>query len=634
MWLSNLRIAHKLFLVFGVVCLSIMVVGAVVLVSIARMGHAEERNELARGADQSVRDMLLAVVSQQNAVRGYVISGNEALERDYESQKANFQTALAGFRAGAPSPGQLARAATMEGLVQQWHDRSLEKQIALSRDPATRADAAKFVNGEYVGKIRQVAAEISDLQNRETARNLRQSQSSSALAQRAAIAGFTAVAALATALCWLLARGIARPVAAIRQAMELLAGGDASVVVPFVGRRDEVGAMAAALQAFRLAINERWRLEERSAAERAEAEAASARHESERAAAARQLASVVEAIAGGLSRLAANDLTVRLSEPFAAEYEGLRTDFNAAVAQLQATIRVIVANTAAIRSGTNEIAQASGDLSSRTEKQAASLEQTAAALDQITATVRKTAEGARQARDTVATTTADAEHSGEVVRSAVVAMSEIEASARKISQIIGVIDEIAFQTNLLALNAGVEAARAGDAGRGFAVVASEVRALAQRSADAAREIKALISTSTQQVGRGVELVGETGRALGRIVVQVGQINAVVGQIAASAQEQATGLHEVNAAISQMDQVTQQNAAMVEQSTAASHGLAAETQDLVSATSRFQLGDAAPLEQQPARADTVVALRPRRAAPPVHGGLARKPDCERDGWEEF
>src|SRR6202041_3236762 len=208
-----------------------------------------------------------------------------------------------------------------------------------------------------------------------------------------------------------------------------------------------------------------------------------------------------------------------------------------------------------------EISQASDNLSRRTEQQAASLEETAAALDEITATVRKTAEGAGQARDAVGSARADAERSSIVVRDAVSAMGQIERSAQQISQIIGVIDEIAFQTNLLALNAGVEAARAGDAGRGFAVVATEVRALAQRSADAAKEIKALISTSGQQVATGVKLVSETGQALGRIAVQVTQLNGLVAELAASAKEQSTGLGEGNSGGNQMDQGTQQNAAM-------------------------------------------------------------------------
>ena len=243
--------------------------------------------------------------------------------------------------------------------------------------------------------------------------------------------------------------------------------------------------------------------------------------------------------------------------------------------------------------------------------------------------MRRTAEGAGKARDAVGVARSDAEHSGDVVRDAVAAMSEIEGSAQKISQIIGVIDEIAFQTNLLALNAGVEAARAGDAGKGFAVVASEVRGLAQRSAEAAKEIKALISASSQQVGRGVTLVGETGKVLDRIAGQVTEIAGVVTDIAASAQEQASGLAQVNTAVNQMDQVTQQNAAMVEQATAASHALNGEAEAMARQVARFDLGDDA-------------ASGARRQPPPVRqlktsgrGGAARRPaPADEPAWGEF
>jgi len=242
--------------------------------------------------------------------------------------------------------------------------------------------------------------------------------------------------------------------------------------------------------------------------------------------------------------------------------------------------------------------------------------------------VRKTAEGAGQARDAVGTARGDAERSGAVVRDAVSAMSEIENSAQQISQIIGVIDEIAFQTNLLALNAGVEAARAGDAGRGFAVVASEVRALAQRSADAAKEIKTLISASSQQVDRGVSLVGETGKVLERILTQVTQINGVVTEIAASAQEQATGLQQVNTAVNQMDQVTQQNAAMVEQATAASHALASEAETLARLISRFELGNAQQTAHRPQPSPGRKSAGARSA-----GSLALAAANEQT-WDEF
>ena len=317
-------------------------------------------------------------------------------------------------------------------------------------------------------------------------------------------------------------------------------------------------------------------------------------------------------------------------DPFPSDYEKLRQDFNNAIARLEDTLQVVASTTRNIHSGSGEISGASDDLSRRTEQQAASLEQTAAALDEITCTVRKTADGAIHARQVVATAKGDAEGSGLIVQDAVKAMEAIDQSSRQISQIIGVIDEIAFQTNLLALNAGVEAARAGDAGRGFAVVASEVRALAQRSAGAAKEIKGLILASNGHVTSGVKLVGDTGQALARIVAQVGEITGIVSEIAASAAEQATALAEVNSAVNQMDQVTQQNAAMVEQATAASHALAAEATDLSAVVGRFRLADSGIAAAAPA-----VKPRPaRRVAPATIGNLALKQPAPNADWEEF
>ncbi|WP_291043442.1 methyl-accepting chemotaxis protein [Hyphomonas sp.] len=363
--------------------------------------------------------------------------------------------------------------------------------------------------------------------------------------------------------------------------------------------------------------------------------------EAERAARAEEQSRVVSGLADALGHLADGNLTARISQPFPGEYEKLRSDFNEAMGKLQDAMKTIIVNAGGIHSGAGEISQASDDLSRRTEQQAASLEETAAALDEITATVRKTAEGSKQANGVVATTRSDAEASGHIVQETVAAMAEIEKSSKQISQIIGVIDEIAFQTNLLALNAGVEAARAGDAGRGFAVVASEVRALAQRSSEAAKEIKGHISASSQHVETGVELVGEAGKALHKIVIKVNEISGLVSEIAASAQEQATALAEVNTAINQMDQVTQQNAAMVEQSTAASHSLTQEAEELISLVSRFQTGIAPSQTQTNARAK---AKPKSNAYPPVlqqrervarfasnSGSAALKAD---DDWQEF
>jgi methyl-accepting chemotaxis protein len=322
---------------------------------------------------------------------------------------------------------------------------------------------------------------------------------------------------------------------------------------------------------------------------RAARDADNARQAAQKAAIEAEQALVVDAVADGLAHLSRGDLTCRLNQAFADRYEPLRADFNGAMERLQAAMREITGNAASMTAGVAEMARATDELADRTEQQAASLVQTVAALDQITAAVRSTAEGANQANAAAASARAEVERSDPVVTEAVEAMTLIETSSDQIGQIIGVIDEIAFQTNLLALNAGVEAARAGDAGRGFAVVAQEVRALAQRSATAAKEIKGLVTASSAQVAAGVERVGRTREALRRIVGVVAEIDAQVTAIARSAQDQAQGLGEVNTTMGAMDRVVQQNAAMVEETTAAAHALQAESRELAKRVDLFDVG---------------------------------------------
>ncbi|MGP8231958.1 MAG: methyl-accepting chemotaxis protein [Methylovirgula sp.] len=367
--------------------------------------------------------------------------------------------------------------------------------------------------------------------------------------------------------------------------------------------------------------------------------AEAARKRAEAAVLSQERNNVSGSVGKAMSSLADGDLTYRLADDIPAEYQQLRADFNGSMEKLQQTMLGISTTTQAIRAGTEMIAVAADDLSRRSERQAASLEETAAARDEITATVKRTADGASHARETVAAAKTEAEKAGAVVREAMGAMGGIEKSSRQIGQIISVIDEIAFQTNLLALNAGVEAARAGDAGRGFAVVAMEVRGLAQRSAEAAKEIKGLISASGARVDQGVHLVEATGTALQRIVEQVLEINQVVSNIATSAEEQATGLHQVNVAVSEMDKVTQQNAAMVEELTAAAHSLSEETERLAQMIGGFQIGRENMREatSSVAKASGPAVARPLFKA--VGGGgtptaarkSAAKPSAK---WEEF
>ncbi|PYB77483.1 methyl-accepting chemotaxis protein [Rhizobium wuzhouense] len=344
----------------------------------------------------------------------------------------------------------------------------------------------------------------------------------------------------------------------------------------------------------------------------------------------------VDTIGDSLKKMADGDVSFTIERPFAPDFEALRINLNEALTQLGSTLGAVAKSTDQIDSGTREISHSAQDLSKRTEQQAASLEETAAALDQITVNVSNASKRSEEARNSTQLADASATRSGQIVAEAVGAMARIEQSSNQISNIIGVIDEIAFQTNLLALNAGVEAARAGEAGKGFAVVAQEVRELAQRSAQAAKEIKELIRNSSEEVKNGVKLVSETGEALKTIQENIVAVNDHMQAIASSAREQATGLSEVNSAVNQMDQVTQQNAAMVEESNAASATLAHETERLRQFIARFTLGhhysgntgqSSAPVRHAPSAAPA--ERRPSARPAAVRGNTALKED-----WQEF
>ena len=391
--------------------------------------------------------------------------------------------------------------------------------------------------------------------------------------------GTVLFAGLATMLAaFAIGRSISRPIVRLKSVMSEVAGNDTSRDVPDTNRGDEIGDMAKALVSLRQSVIDRNALEVRQAEQQRALDEERDGNESRNAASIAAQEAAVQALGDALDRLAGGDLTVSVA-PLGGRYEKLRDDFNRAVARLCEVIAGIAQSSEFVRTGAGEISAAADNLSKRTEQQAASLEETAAALDEITSTVQNAAERAREARGMVVEARGGAETSGAIVRDAVAAMGRIESSSSRITEIIGVIDDIAFQTNLLALNAGVEAARAGEAGKGFAVVAQEVRELAQRSATAAREIKTLIVASASEVSTGVDLVQKTGQSLEAIVQQVRAINDRIEAIATSSQEQATGLREINTAVNDMDQMTQQNAAMVEQTTAASQSLADESRKL-------------------------------------------------------
>ena len=443
------------------------------------------------------------------------------------------------------------------------------------------------------------------------------------------LAVFGAVALVIAGLSfWIIIAGVSRPLRKITSVMQTLAQGVTNFDVPFRTRKDEIGQIAGAVEVFRQSEIAKVRLEQEAEAARLQAEKDRVRLQEEAEAAAQQrLQQATSGLAAGLRRLAAGDLGFELTEPFAPDFEELREDLNSAVAQLGETLRAVALAVDEMDTGTREISTGADSLSKRTEQQAASLEETAAALDEITANVTNSTRRAEEARSVAAEANGSAAHSGSVVANAVHAMQRIEQSSSQISSIIGVIDEIAFQTNLLALNAGVEAARAGEAGKGFAVVAQEVRELAQRSAQAAKEIKDLIRNSEAEVKSGVKLVSETGEALQAIGGHVATINQHMEAIAVSAREQSVGLSEINTAVNQMDQTTQQNAAMVEETNAASATLVTQADRLRKLIDRFSLGQPARQVQSHGHA---AAQRPAMSRPRVSGNTALKADS----WEEF
>ncbi|MBI1200068.1 MAG: HAMP domain-containing protein [Phenylobacterium sp.] len=609
--------------------------------SLTSLEKARKEVEKTQDTIATLEQAKFYLARQENSYRGYLLSGDDFYLGKIAQHRGNFKKSLANSKTLlAGEADQVKGVDDVLAAADTWHAKVVEAGVALARDPATHDAAVAMVGPDGVadGLIAPAEDGIAALFETQSKRMdaLAADQTAVTRIANLSLAGCILFGLLiAAALGVLLTRAIARPVTALTEAMRRLAGGDFTVDVPAQGRRDELGLMAAAVGVFKDAGVEKLRLEGLTAEQRKAADEERARNEAAKAQAAAELAEVVQNLGRGLERLSVGDLTHRIEAAFPDDYRKLKDDFNAAMTQLQDAMTVVVGNVRAIRAGSGEIASAADNLSRRTEQQAASLEETAAALEEITSTMKTSAEGANECASVVQAARTDAQASGTVVSEAVSAMSQIETSANEISSIIGVIDEIAFQTNLLALNAGVEAARAGDAGKGFAVVASEVRALAQRSAEAAKEIKALISASSTQVREGVDRVGRTGESLERIIERVAQIDSLITEIAAGAQEQARGIAEVNTAVNQMDQLTQQNAAMVEESTAASHALSREADVLDQSISRFQVGVVSRAPQGKTAPQSRTAPVRQMKTVGARGGAAPKPQPEpSDVWDEF
>nr|WP_246616858.1 methyl-accepting chemotaxis protein [Sphingomonas yunnanensis] len=577
------------------------IVSLLVFANVRTLHQVAVTRDEAKLASDHADDMLNGVVEGQSAVRGYVLLGKPAFLDTYKENAAAITAAAAEFNRHAARPDQAQRVRRFLAAVETWQRTKVAPTLSAFAEPATREQARELAGSKQLGAMRDIIKDIQAAQQDWVDKQDAAQRHAETMVTLALALGGAVAVALAAAMGMLLSRSIARPVVAIASVMEELAAGGHEVTLPSADRRDEIGTMARAVAVFRDAAVEKARAEQERQAVFAE-------------------------VGGGLARLADADLAARFSG-FPPAYAKLEQDFNAAMDAMAQVMGAVTSATNGINDGAADIRAASDDLSQRTEQQAASLEETAAAMEEITSTVKETAASAAQANQTVEAARVEAEQSAQVVERAVAAMGGIERASSEIGEIIGVIDAIAFQTNLLALNAGVEAARAGDAGKGFAVVASEVRALAQRSAEAARDVKGKITAATGQVDAGVTLVNAAGDALARINARVGELSGLVRTIATAAEQQATGLQQVNTAVAEMDNVTQQNAAMVEEATAAARSLSVEADALAQQVARFRTGAASP------PASPVHQLQ-QRAAAGVRRRAAPRATAVSDDWSGF
>jgi methyl-accepting chemotaxis protein len=643
--LKNISVSVKGFAAFGILAVLAIGTSALIYQKAVDAEQAVENNLRVMSIVERADELAQIATGANLAAKTFLLTGNRDYVKAYDENALRFDEAAGKLSELISENASEQSAAFGEArtAIDEWRKGIIDRQFLAMRDPSTVELArALELTGEGAQKLKIFSAKLAEVKT--------------ALSQQAAVVSEAQTAALhdvetislITAIVTAIAAAlmsfmnfqlISRPLSRISDILSRLAAGDLNVPTLDLGK-DEIGRMAETVKVFREAAlaNKRLESEAEENRRRAEADRLSAQQRAEEEAAER-LRMATSGLASGLQRLAAGDLSFQLTERFSSDFETLRDDFNRSVAQLNSTLSSVIGGITNIQNGSQEIASGANDLSRRTEQQAAALEQTAAAVEEITANVANSTKRTEEARGVASRANTAANESSEVVAHAEEAMRKIEGSSQQISNIIGVIDEIAFQTNLLALNAGVEAARAGEAGKGFAVVAQEVRELAQRSANAAKEIKQLIHNSTTQVAGGVDLVRKASEALRTIGGYITEMNVHMDAIAVSAREQSTGLTEVNHAVNAMDQTTQQNAAMVEQSTAASTTLASEAQTLKELVSQFKLDERA--ATQPAAALRQVAHAMAQPSAPAQSSRPAAAPARRvagggaaQSWEEF
>ena len=603
--LNSLPIGKKIAAAFCAVILAVLVMMTVLWMLLSRIEATSDVS--ARGQEVVAQSLQIEIgmLRQNSQMRGFLVTGDEGYLKQYREGQAQVTDGTAKLHTlFANQPAQRAKVDESLARAADWRQQVADPMIALARTDRMAAQERLRAVSKKVTLV-PVLAPLRELRDEETARGEEASaaRTSALLTGKIALAlGGLAMIGIAVLVSMLLSRALARPVVRLTGVMDTLARGDHGLSVPDTDRADELGSMSRAVLVFRDA-----------AAAKAQADA--------------EQQQVMTDVGGALARLAEADLCATL-RGFPPSYAALERDFNTAVARLAAALGTVRGSAGGIATSTAEMHAATDDLAQRAEQQAASLAESAAAVTEIASSVRATADEAKAAIGVVDRATADVRHSEEIVRRTMTAINDIERSSNEIAEIIALSDGLSFQTKLLALNAGVEAARAGEAGKGFAVVASEVRALAERSADAARDINARITNTVQRVRSGVELAQETDASLRAITSGIDEIATFVTKIADSAASQAASIGQVNVAIGEMDSATQANAAMVEEVTAACRLLTTETVTLESQVNRFRVGDVAEASPPPA-----AVRRPLRSAATGRATAAMKTVAQED-WSAF